>query len=196
MLRDFRVGFASGPPGAPSGGLLDPDDCLLVIIDMQDKLLAVMSDKEKTLENNVKLARFAGIVGMPVLVSEQEKLGPTAEVLSGAIAGFSPVMKLDFDACRVGGFREAVTAAGKGTIVVTGIESHICVTQTVLSLLADYKVHVVADAVASRDPANREVALARMAQAGAVVTSTEMFMYEALQRAGTPEFKEVLKLVK
>jgi isochorismate hydrolase len=195
MFHDLKVGFASGPQEA-GGSLLDPEDCLLVIIDMQDKLLAVMSDRDKTLENNVKLARFAGIVGMPVLVSEQEKLGPTSQVLSEAIPGFSPVFKLDFDACRVGGFRDAVDASGKGTMVVTGIESHICVTQTVLSLLPKHPVHVVADAVASRDPANREVALDRMRQAGAVVTSTEMFMYEALRRAGTPEFKEVLKLVK
>lgn len=179
-----------------SGRLIEMSECVLALIDMQDKLLNIMSERDKTLDNNVKLAKFAGIVGLPVLVTEQENLGPTSPALSEEIPGFDPVMKMDFDACREPEFLEALRRTGGSTVAVTGIESHICVAQTVLHLLPDYEVHVIADAVASRDPSNREVALDRMREAGAVISSTEMFMYELLVRAGTDRFREVLKLVK
>ena len=178
------------------GELISLDDCVLVIIDTQEKLLAVMNAKERLLENAVKLARFASIVGMPVLVTEQQKLGPTMADIAGEISDFSPIMKLDFDACRVGEFKRALESTGKNTVVICGIESHICVTQTALSLLPRYNVHVVRDAVGSRTEANLEIALDRMRESGAVITSTEMVMYELLERAGTDEFREVLKLIK
>ena len=78
--------------------LIDPNDCVLVVIDIQGKLLNVMTDKERVLDNAIKLAKFAAIVGMPVVATEQEKLGPTVPELSDEIAGFSPITKLDFDA--------------------------------------------------------------------------------------------------
>lgn len=181
---------------APGTGLIDLQDSALVIIDMQDKLLAVMGERETCLENNVKLAKFARIVDMPVVATEQEKLGPTSQVISAEVDGWDPVMKIDFDATREPEFSDRVSGLGRKNLVVTGIESHICVTQTVLSLLPRYTVHVVSDAVDSRAPGNKAVALDRMRGAGAVVSSTEMVMYELLVRAGTPAFKEVLKLVK
>jgi len=182
--------------GNPAGELIRRDDCVLVIVDMQEKLLAVMSEKEKTLENNVKLARFAGIVGIPVLVTEQEKLGPTVAELRGVIEGFEPIGKLEFNACQRGEFARALEGLGRSTVLLTGIESHICITQTALCLLRGYNVHVISDAVASRAPENREIALLRMGQAGVVISSTEMAIYELLGRAGTDEFKETLELVK
>ena len=179
-----------------AGHLIKGEDCALVIIDIQEKLLPVMCDPERTLENNVKLARFAGIMELPVVVTEQEKLGSTVGEIREALPFYEPIEKITFDACGAENFREAVWAAGKATVAVTGIESHVCVTQTVLSLLHDYRVHVISDAVSSRIPENREIALERMARAGAVISSTEMFMYEVLERAGTEEFREVLKLVR
>ena len=82
------------------------------------------------------------------------------------------------------------------TLVLTGAEAHICVTQTALHALPEYNVHIVADAIASRVPENKQIALQRMARQGAVITSAEMFIYEVLQKAGTDEFKAVLPLVK
>ena len=82
------------------------------------------------------------------------------------------------------------------TVVIAGIESHICVTQTTLSLLPFFRVHVIADAVDSRTVQNKDIALRRMSDYGATVSCTEMFMYEVLKRAGTDEFKQVLKLIK
>jgi nicotinamidase-related amidase len=182
--------------GGRCGELIATDDCVLVVIDVQGKLLAVMNEREKILDNAIKLARFAKVVGMPVLVTEQEKLGPTAEELDAELGEHSPIMKLDFDACRVEKFTEALEQLCRSTVVICGIESHICVTQTVLSLLPRYNVHVVRDAVGSRTRENLKVALDRMSDSGAVITSTEMVMYELLQRAGTDEFREVLKLIK
>jgi nicotinamidase-related amidase len=176
--------------------LLDRKDCALALIDIQEKLLAVMDGKEALLENAARLARFAAIIGLPVLVTEQEKLGPTASDLAVEVAGMSPISKLEFDACRRPEFARALEGLGRNTIIVAGIESHICITQTVLHLLSEYQVHVVSDAVSSRTPENRLVALDRMREAGAVISSTEMVMYELLAEAGTDEFRETLKLVK
>jgi isochorismate hydrolase len=177
-------------------GLVERGDCVLAIIDIQEKLLAVMEDKELVAANALKLIRFANIAGLPVLVTEQEKLGPTVEALASEIKDFSPIMKLDFDAYQVPDFMKSLANMDRETVVICGIESHICVTQTALSLLPFFKVHVIADAVSSRTAENKRIALQRMNDYGATISSTEMFMYEVLKRAGTDEFKETLKLIK
>jgi isochorismate hydrolase len=177
-------------------GLVERGDCVLVIIDIQDKLLAVMKDKEAVLDNALKLVRFANIVGLPVLVTEQEKLGPTSSVLANEIKDFDPITKLDFDAYQVPQFVKRLVDLDRETAVIAGIESHICVTQTTLSLLPFFNVHVIADAVSSRTQENKRIALDRMKFDGATISCTEMFMYEVLKRAGTEEFKAVLKLIK
>jgi len=179
-----------------AGHLIQEADCALVIIDIQEKLLPVMADPAGIVASNVKLVNFAKIMDLPIVVTEQEKLGATVDDIKNALPFYEPITKITFDACGNDDFREAVWAAGKATIAITGIEGHICVTQTVLSLLPDYRIHVIADAVGCRFPENREIALRRMEHAGAVISSSEMFMYEVLQRAGTDTFREVLKLVK
>jgi len=178
------------------GGLLAPDDCVLLVVDVQERLLPAMSNREETLDNIVKLVRFAKISRMPVLVTEQEKLGPTVGEVGDEIEDLAPVSKIEFDACIRGEFAERLRELGRSTVIIAGIESHICITQTVLHLLPGYRVHVVSDAVSSRAKKNVEVALERMRQSGAVISSTEMVIYELLEKAGTPEFKEALKLVK
>jgi isochorismate hydrolase len=177
-------------------GLVERGDCVLVIIDIQEKLLAVMNDRDQVLENAIKLTRFANIVGLPVLVTEQEKLGPTVPALADEIKGFNPITKLDFDAYQVPRFVKSLVDLDRETVVLAGIESHICVTQTALSLLPLFDVHVISDAVSSRTEQNRQVALDRMRFNGATISSTEMFMYEVLKKAGTDEFKATLKLIK
>lgn len=176
--------------------LLVPDDCVLLVVDVQERLLPAMSNREETLDNIVKLVRFAKVVRMPVLVTEQEKLGPTVGEVGNEIEDLAPVSKIEFDACKRGEFAERLRELGRGTVIIAGIESHICITQTVLHLLPSYRVHVISDAVSSRTKKNLEVALERMRASGAVISSTEMVIYELLEKAGTPEFKEALKLVK
>lgn len=176
--------------------LITREDTVLVIVDMQERLLPVMSNKEKILNNVLKLVRFAKIIGLPVMVTEQEKLGATVPEIRAEMPDIAPVNKTEFDACKCAGFKERLDKSGKKTAVLTGIESHICITQTALSLLPKYNVHVVGDAVSSRSPDDWNIALQRMRQAGAVISSTEMVIYELLQKAGTDEFKATLKLVK
>jgi len=177
-------------------GLVEKGDCVLAIIDIQEKLLKVMHDPDTLVENALKLVRFANIVGLPVIVTEQEKLGETVPAIADEIKDFQPITKLEFDAYQVPGFMKALADMDRETVVIAGIESHICVTQTVLSLLPFFRVHVIADAVDSRTTSNKEIALRRTNDYGATISSTEMFIYEVLKRAGTEEFKQVLKLIK
>ena len=176
--------------------LIDRADCVLVIIDAQEKLLPAIADKEKVIDNLVRLARFAGIVGLPVIVTEQEKLGPLVPALRELLSAADPVKKVHFDCFSCDDFSRRVEAMGRRTLILTGVEAHICVAQTALAVPPGYMVHVVADAISSRTPENKRIAIERMARAGSIITSTEMFIYEVLRKAGTDEFKAVLPLVK
>ena len=177
-------------------GLIDLEDSLLVIIDMQEKLFPVMAEKEALAEQVMKLVRFSKIVGLPVIATEQEKLGPTLPEIKGEMASLLPVPKVDFNCFGCEAFVKKIQELNRKTLILCGIEAHICVAQTALHAASDCEVHVVADAVASRSPENRRIALDRMSRRGITVTSTEMVVYELLKRAGTDTFREVLKLVK
>jgi nicotinamidase-related amidase len=176
--------------------LIDRSETVLVVIDVQEKLLPHIHDGERVVRNIVKLIRFAEILGIPVLAAEQAKLGSTVGPIRDALGRTEPISKVAFGALGCGAFLDRLSALGRRALLLTGIEAHICVAQTALQALPAYTVQVVADAVGSRDPANREVALGRLASAGVVVTSTEMAMYELLREAGTEEFRKILPLVK
>ncbi len=193
--KEMGVGFMSQLPTIRSG-LLKREESLLVIIDIQERLLPVMAEKESVLKNAVILAKFASIIGLPVLVSEQQKLGPTVTEISEALADPKIVSKISFDCFEEDDFIEALEGMKVRNLILCGIETHICVAQTALSGLRGYNVHVVADAAGSRNTRNRDLALDRLSRAGAVLTSTEMAVYELLGKAGTDEFKATLKLVK
>ena len=176
--------------------MIKRDDCLLVIIDAQEKLTPALTGPDEMTANIVRLARFAGIAGIPVIVTEQEKLGLTVSSVRDALPSADPVKKVHFNCFSCHDFRDRVHGSGRKTLILTGAEAHICVTQTALHARPEYNVHVVADAISSRVLENKQIALQRMAGAGAVITSTEMFIYEILERAGTDEFKATLALVK
>lgn len=172
---------------------------VLLIVDIQERLLPAIFEKERVLDNAVRLARGAAILGVPLVVSEQYRkgLGPTVPALAEAVAGFAPVEKTAFSAWGAEGVRQALEARPTADVVLCGIEAHVCVSQTCLDLVAaGRRVLVVADAVSSRTPENRQVGLARMQSAGAAIGSTEMVLFEWLERAGTDEFKRILPLVK
>jgi isochorismate hydrolase len=176
--------------------LIEKEDSMLVIIDMQERLFPVMAEKEALADQVMKLVRFSKIVGIPVIVTEQEKLGSTLPEIKGELTSAAPVPKLDFNCFGCEAFVKRVQELDKRTLILCGIEAHICVAQTALYAASDYEVHVIADAVASRSPENRRIALERMSRSGVTITSTEMVIYELLKRAGSDTFKEVLKLVK
>ena len=178
---------------------LDATDSLLVVVDVQERLAAVMTERERVVANVRRLIGGARILGVPTLHTEQypKGLGGTVPELAGELGDAPPVEKLTFDCCGEPAFLEAIEATGRRTAVVCGMEAHVCVLQTVLGLLElGLTVHVAADAVCSRDERNARTALDLVRDAGAAVTVTETVLYQWLVRAGTPEFRAVLKLVK
>lgn len=182
-------------PGA--SGLLSREGAVLVMIDVQERLAPVVAAHERLVAFCARLARFAGIAGLPVVATEQMKLGPTVEAVRAELPQGAPVVeKISFDCFGQDGFAQALANAGARSLVLCGIEAHICVMQTAISALADYRVQVVADAVSSRWALDRQLALERMARAGVDIVTSEMFMYEVLQKAGTEDFKATLPLVK
>jgi nicotinamidase-related amidase len=179
-----------------SPNLIGREDTVLVVIDVQEKLMPVIVNRDRVTENMLRLLKSSEILGLPIILTEQEKLGDTLPELLEARSGLQPVRKLDFDCFGCREFTEELHSIGRRTLILCGVETHICVAQTALHAAPDYTVHVVSDATSSRKEANWEVGLERMRQAGVVVTSTEMVIYELLRRAGTDEFRAVLPLVK
>ena len=161
-----------------------------------ERLLPVIAEKEKIVENVLKLVKFACIIELPILLTEQEKLGKTTPEIRAELNDIEPITKLEFDCFKFRAFAEQIRHLNRNTLIIAGIEAHICVAQTALHALADHSVHVVSDAISSRSPHNRQVALDRMGKAGVTITSTEMVIYELLGVAGTDQFRKVLKLVK
>lgn len=176
--------------------LLDRNDCVLVIIDIQEKLLPVMWEKERVMDNSLRLAKFASVIDLPVVVTEQDKLGPTIEPLREALAEYDPIAKISFDCFGCEPFAERIAELGRHTLLLCGIESHICVAQTALTGLDAHEVHLISDAASSRVEHNWRIAQRRLDGAGATITSTEMVIYELLRAAGTDEFRATLPLVK
>jgi len=180
--------------------ILRPEDCALAVIDIQEKLLPPIFEKERLVRNAALLVRLADILALPVIVSTQyEKgLGQTVAEISALLPETKPVDKLEFGCFGNGEYCSAVgKLANRNTLLLCGIESHICVTQTALGALNQgLNVHVAADAVSSRTELNWKLGLNRVQAAGAVLSSTEMMIYELLGKSGTPAFKEMLKHLK
>jgi hypothetical protein len=171
----------------------------LVVLDIQDRLLPAIFEKERVLQNSLRLVQGATILQVPVISTEQYRkgLGPTVPEVAAAIPGISPLEKVAFSACGAAGFIPALQHQKLSKIILCGIEAHVCVSQTCLDLLDQgFRVFVAADAVSSRTPENCRFGLDRMRAAGAVIVSTEMALFELLEQAGTAEFKQVLALVK
>ena len=171
----------------------------LVVVDIQERLLPAIFKKEQLIQTTVRLIKGAAVLGIPIFATEQYRkgLGPTAPEIAAAITGFSPLEKVTFSACGAEGFSEALKSREVTNIILCGIEAHVCVLQTCLDLLDNsFGVFVVADAISARNPENSRLALQRMHDAGAVVASTEMILFELLGRARTEEFKQVQALVK
>jgi nicotinamidase-related amidase len=172
----------------------------LILVDVQEAFRPVIDRFDETVAACGLLAEGFGVLGRPVLVSEQypKGLGATVGEVAGRLPdGVEPIEKLRFSACGVQAFDAALEAAGCRAWVVAGIEAHVCVNQTVLDLLdRGYEAYIASDATSSRTPANKALALERMAEAGAVVTGAEMALFEMLEVAGSPEFKAISKLVR
>ena len=179
--------------------MLQPDSAALVLIDVQGKLATLMHRREELYRNLQILIEGIQILEMPIFWMEQypEGLGPTVPEVAALLPDQQPMAKLCFSGCGLAEFMEQLRASGKKQLLLAGIETHICVYQTARDLLLQgYHVEVVADAVSSRTPENRQLGLDRMTRAGARITSVEMALFELLRQAGTPPFKRIARLVK
>lgn len=179
-------------------GLISREGTVLVIVDVQERLFPHIAGKEKVAENIRRLIKFAHIVKMPIVFTEQypSGLGRTIKEIKDLIPNIQPMEKVEFNCFRSPQFNNALQRLEAKTIILTGIETHICISQTAVDGSSRYRMCVVSDAVSSRSIDDKLTGLERMKQAGVTILSTEMFIYEILEKAGTKEFRETLELVR
>ncbi len=178
---------------------LNPDDSALIIVDIQERLAAVMSEKEKVLGNCLHLIELSKLMNIPVIVTEQypKGLGPTVEEIRNAMPHYSLVEKISFNCCDEKKFIDIIESLNRKKLILTGMETHICVLQTCLGLIKrGYHLHVVADAVCSRRQEDKNTGINLMRDAGAVITCTETVLFQLLRIAGTEEFRIISKRIK
>jgi nicotinamidase-related amidase len=180
---------------------LEVSQCALVVVDIQQKLLPPIFNQEELVRNSQLLVRLAKILSLPIMLTTQysKGLGATVPEIASLLDGTPAIDKVEFGCFGSNQFRSALKAlpGDRNTVLLCGMEAHICVMQTALGALNEgYLVHVASDAVGSRAEWNWKIGLDRMRDAGAVISSTEMMMYELLRCSGTPAFKELLPYLK
>jgi nicotinamidase-related amidase len=182
--------------------ILEVGNTLLVVVDVQERFRGHIDKYEALIAQVVTLVRALKILAVPVVITEQypQGLGPTVtEIKNIEAAGQSPAYfeKNYFSAAQAADFVDYLEKSGRKQIIVCGIETHVCVSQTVHDLLCrGYQTHVVVDAVASRNVLDRETGLEKMFASGSLPTTVEMVLFELLVRSGTADFKQVQSLVK
>ncbi len=177
---------------------LDEKNCLLILIDIQEKLVAMLEKNTVVKQSNI-LLKTANILGVPTIITEQypKGLGKTVDYLAEHLGNAKVFEKTSFSALKDEGFLDLVKSYGKKQIIIGGIESHICVHQTVADLIENgFEVYVVKDACASRKKDNFKNAIRLMRQNGAKIADTEIVLFELLKTSRHPHFKEVQALIK
>lgn len=179
--------------------ILKKETTALLIIDIQERILPVIRNIESVIENNLKLIRGFKVMQLPIYFTEQypKGLGPTSSKILDELTGYTAYQKMTFSCSGAENLFEEFHKKKLTQIVVCGVESHVCVQQTVLDLIAnDFQVDLAADAVSSRKETDYKIALDRMRTLGAEITTTESILFELLEVCGTTVFKEVSKIVK
>jgi len=186
--------------GIKDNFFLKSENAVLLVIDVQEKLCRAMDEKilERLVRNAGILLEAAAELSIPVITTEQyvKGLGETLPELNQQLQA-APLEKMTFSCCGDDAFLEKLKGLGKKQVIIVGMETHVCVLQTVIELLdAGYTVHLVRDAVMSRRKDNWFVGLETAREAGAVITSTEAALFQLLRVAGTESFKKLSKLVR
>ncbi len=179
--------------------MINRNNTILHIVDVQERIFGVMHNAEFIKANMVRLVKGLQILNVPIIRMEQypKGLGHTIPEIGELLADEPVLEKSCFSSCNQPDFLTALKSSGRDKILVIGVESHVCVYQTVIGLLyRGYEVEVVADAVSSRTERNYELALRIMENEGAKLTTVEMALFELLQESGTDEFKKISQLVK
>jgi nicotinamidase-related amidase len=184
----------------PARQLLDRDRCALVAVDLQEKLVPKMFNREPLVSNSRLLLRLAHIMSLPVLATTQyaKGLGPAVPEIAELLGDVQPHDKVYFSAFGAESFcTELQNYNKRNTLLLCGVETHVCVMQTAINALNQgYTVHIAADAVGSRTEANWRAGLERMKDAGVVMSTTEMMIFELLRRSDSAVFKEILQHLK
>lgn len=170
-----------------------------IVVDIQERLLPHIHDHEATTARCAMLIRGLRVLDVPLLITEQyvKGLGSTVPPIAEALGTYTASEKLTFSCCGDGAFESELLSLARHHVIVMGIEAHVCVQQTVLDLLATgNQVAVVEDCVSSRRENDKRVAIERMRQAGAIITTAESILFELLRKAGTDTFKQISALVK
>ncbi|HYO77019.1 MAG TPA: hydrolase [Thermoanaerobaculia bacterium] len=181
---------------------LDRFKSVLVVIDVQERLMPVIDRADDVVRNVDRLVRGCHVIGVPAILTEQyvKGLGRTVEPIRTAFeetTGYRPIEKSCFSAQGCEAFAAQLAALERRQVIVAGVEAHVCVYQTVRDLVAaGMQVTIVADAISSRNPENKEIALRRLVSEGVKLSSTEMALFELAVVSGTDEFRAISKLVK
>ncbi len=179
--------------------LLSKHEAVLVIVDIQERLASVVQKKDSVINNCGRLIELAKLYNIPIIVTEQypKGLGRTVGELKSVLPDLNPIEKTNFNCCAESGFTDELDRLSRKTVILTGMETHICVLQTCIDLLMKgYYVHLVSDAVSSRTEDNWKIGIKYMRAAGAVISGTETVLFQLLKAAGSDEFKAISKLVK
>lgn len=179
------------------------ENAQLLLIDMQEKLLPPIAERDVVIERCIRLIKLAKRLHVPITVSEHypQGLGGTLDAVSRELGNQDIVLdKMSFSCIGDEHLRhrlDAVRDSGRGQVIVAGIETHVCVAQTAMDLIVEgYEPFIVADATSSREIASRDLGFDRLRRAGAIIVNSEMVMFEWLEKAGTPEFKDLHPLIK
>ncbi|MEO8362057.1 MAG: hydrolase [Vicinamibacteria bacterium] len=167
----------------------------LVVVDLQERLVPAIHEHDRVISNSQLMLRAATVLDLPVFATTQYKkgLGSTCAAIAELLGAIEPIDKMSFSCFGSPEFSQALEASTRRTLILCGVEAHICVLQTGLDALArGYDVHVMTDAVSSRNPQNAELGRRRLEACGAVMSCTEMAIYEMLGVSGTPAFKAML----
>jgi nicotinamidase-related amidase len=179
--------------------ILTREKSALLLIDIQEKILAVMHNPEQVVKNSLNLIKGFKVLNIPIFYTEQypKGLGPTSSNLLKELEGLSVIQKMSFSCSGVPNFFTRLVDNNVSQVVIAGIESHVCVEQTTLDLLANgFQVDIAADATSSRKETDYKFALDRMRTHGAEITTSEAILFELLNIAGTDEFKEISKIIR
>lgn len=179
--------------------MLKTKDATLLIVDIQGKLANLMYEKDLLFENVQKLVKGVQALGIPILWAEQnpQGLGPTVPAIAELLSNIQPISKMSFSCCENARFMQALKSSNRKQVLITGIETHICVYQTAVNLVnLGYAVEVAVDAVSSRTLINKEIGLQKMKDNGVGLTSVETALFELLKVAEGETFKRILGIVK
>jgi len=180
-------------------GILRAASAVAIIVDIQERLIPVIQEPERVIEQTLRLLTGCSVLNTPVIATEQypKGLGPLAAEIREQVPSDLIFPKTTFSCCGSGEAMHFLSERACRQVILVGIEAHVCVLQTALDLVGHgYQVHVPFEATSSRCTECRDVALERMRQAGVTITSVESALLEMLEDAAKPEFKEILKIIK